>query len=90
MGDINCINIATRILKEKETARQIERYFQLASEKMKSQDFPEAINLLTKILEIDSENRKAKTQIAYLEEIIRFNNTDVFSSTNLFMDPWEE
>lgn len=70
-------------------ANEIEKYFMEAREKIQAQNLSGAINSLLKVIAIDPNNKKAKTQISYLEEIIRFNNTDVFSSTNLFMDPWE-
>ncbi|NOR76166.1 MAG: hypothetical protein GQ525_13540 [Draconibacterium sp.] len=72
-----------------ETEEQIENYFNHVSDKLKNQDLAGALNLLSKILELEPENKKATTEKLLLEEIIRFKNIDVFSSTNLFMDPWD-
>ena len=72
-----------------QTTNKIEVYFIEVTEQIKKQNIPEAINLLQKILNIDPKNKKAKNGKLYLEEIVRFNNTDIFANTNLFMDPWE-
>ena len=69
---------------------KIEDFFKRIEEHSKRQDFASALNLTLKILEIDAENKKALTEKEILEEILRFINIDVFSSTNLFMDPWED
>jgi len=69
---------------------KIEEYFKRIEESSKKQDFPSALNLTLQILKIDPENKKALTEKELLEEILRFKNIDVFSSTNLFMDPWED
>ena len=69
--------------------KQIEEYFRLVSERIKNQDLAGAINFLSKILEIEPANKKALTEKLLLEDILKFNNLDVFASTNLFMDPWD-
>ena len=69
---------------------KIDKLFKRIEEFSKRQDFPSALNLTFKILEIDPKNRKALTEKKLLEEILRYVNIDVFSSTNLFMDPWED
>ena len=69
---------------------KIEEYFKRIEESSKKQDFPSALNLTLQILKIDPENKKALTEKELLEEILRFKNIDIFSSTNLFMDPWED
>lgn len=71
-----------------ETEEQIENYFNEVSEQLKDQNMAGTLNLLSKILELDPENKKATTEKLLLEEILRFKNIDVFASTNLFMDPW--
>ncbi len=67
---------------------KIEEYFKRIEEYSKKQDFPSALNLTVQILGIDPENKKALAEKELLEEILRYINIDVFSSTNLFMDPW--
>ena len=69
---------------------KIEDFFKRIEEHSKRQDFASALNLTLKILEIDPNNKKALTEKELLEEILRYVNIDVFSSTNLFMDPWED
>ena len=59
-------------------------------ELVSDQKFGEAINELKKMIAADSENRKAQTLLEYLEKIVEYRNKDIFSSTNLDMDPWLE
>lgn len=54
------------------------------------QKFGEAINRLKKITARDYNYLKAKTFLEYLEKIMEYHNRDIFSSTNLNMDPWFE
>ncbi len=68
----------------------IEEYFKRIEEYSKRQEFSSALNLTLQILEIDPENKKALTEKKLLEEIMRYINIDIFSNTNLFMDPWED
>jgi hypothetical protein len=69
---------------------KIDDFFKRIEESSKKQDFPSALNLTLQILKIDPENKKALTEKELLEEIMKYINIDVFSSTNLFMDPWED
>jgi len=54
------------------------------------QKFGEAINELKKMIAADKKNLKAQTLLEYLEKIVEYQNKDLFSSTNLNMDPWLE
>ncbi len=45
-----------------ETEEQIENYFNEISEQLKDQNMAGALNLLSKILELDPENKKATTE----------------------------
>ena len=54
------------------------------------QKFGKAINELKKIIATDKENLKARTLLEHLEKIVEYQNMDLFSSTNLNMDPWLE
>lgn len=49
-----------------------------------------AVNDFSKILKLDPEQKYAKAQLEYLTTIIRYNNTDIYASTNTNMDPWLE
>jgi hypothetical protein len=69
---------------------KIDDFFKRIEEHLKRQEFASALNIIPKILEIDPNNKRALTEKDLLEEILRFKNIDVFSSTNLFMDPWED
>jgi len=69
--------------------KKIDSYFESVYKHIQKQNYSVALNLLTKILELAPNNKQAATSKQLLEEIIKFNNLDVFSSTNLFMDPWE-
>jgi hypothetical protein len=56
----------------------------------KQQEWGKAINDYLKILSLDPSNKKAKTQSAMLKTILRYNNTDIYSSPNTHYDPWFE
>ncbi len=49
-----------------------------------------AVNDFSKILKLDPEQKYAKAQLEYLTTIIRYNNTDIYASTNTNFDPWLE
>jgi hypothetical protein len=59
-------------------------------ELVSEQKFGEAINKLKRMTELDKENLKAQTLLEHLEKIVEYQNKDIFSSTNLDMDPWLE
>lgn len=54
------------------------------------QKFGEAINEMKRMTELDKKNLKARTLLEHLEKIVEYQNMDLFSSTNLNMDPWLE
>ncbi len=56
----------------------------------KQQEWANAINDYLKILSLDQNDKKAKTQSAMLKTILRYNNTDIYSSPNTHYDPWFE
>lgn len=56
----------------------------------KQQEWAKAINDYLKILSLDPSDKKAKTQSAMLKTILRYNNTDIYSSPNTHYDPWFE
>ncbi|RLD45259.1 MAG: hypothetical protein DRI89_01545 [Bacteroidetes bacterium] len=57
---------------------------------MKIQQNPKAINDYNLILSRDKSDKKAIVQLEMLTTILRYNNTDIYSSTNTNMDPWME
>lgn len=54
------------------------------------QKISEAINELERLTDLDRNNLKALALLEYLEKIVEYRNKDIFSSTNLDMDPWLE
>ena len=59
-------------------------------ELVSEQKLGEAINELKRMTELDKKNLKARTLLEHLEKIVEYQNMDLFSSTNLNMDPWLE
>lgn len=49
-----------------------------------------AVNDYNAILRLDASQHYAKTQIDFLKTILRYNNTDIYSSPNTNFDPWLE
>ena len=56
----------------------------------KKQHWANAINDYLKILNIDERDQKALTRVEMLKTILRYNNTDIYSSPNTHYDPWFE
>lgn len=67
-----------------------DNFFRVAQELISQQKFGEAINYLQKIVETDPENSEASALLEQIQKIIEYRNKDIFSSTNLDMDPWME
>jgi len=57
---------------------------------VKLQQNDKAINDYNRILSKDKSDKKALVQLEMLTTILRYNNTDIYSSTNTNMDPWME
>ncbi len=57
---------------------------------VKLQQHHKAINDYNQILSKDKSDQKAIVQLEMLTTILRYNNTDIYSSTNTNMDPWME
>ena len=57
---------------------------------VKIQQNPKAINDYNLILSKDKSDKKALVQLEMLTTILRYSNTDIYSSTNTNMDPWME
>ena len=68
----------------------IEAGFLRIHELVSEQKFGEALNELKKMIAADKKNLKAQTLLEHLEKIVEYRNKDIFSSTNLDMDPWLE
>ena len=56
----------------------------------KLQKWSEAINDYLQILSIDKNDNKAQARTEMLKTILRYNNTDIYSSPNTNYDPWFE
>ena len=54
------------------------------------QNLSEAINVLQKVLQNDTENVQAKVLLDQVQKINQFHIRDIYGSTNLDMDPWLE
>jgi predicted negative regulator of RcsB-dependent stress response len=57
---------------------------------VKLQQHHKAINDYNLILSKNKSDQKARVQLEMLTTILRYNNTDIYSSTNTNMDPWME
>jgi len=57
---------------------------------VKIQQNPKAINDYNLILSKNKSDKKALVQLEMLTTILRYSNTDIYSSTNTNMDPWME
>jgi regulator of sirC expression with transglutaminase-like and TPR domain len=57
---------------------------------VKLQQHHKAINDYNLILSKNKSDQKALVQLEMLTTILRYNNTDIYSSTNTNMDPWME
>lgn len=64
--------------------------FSRIQELVSEQKFGEAINKLKKMKESDKMNLKVQALLEHLGKIVEYQNKDIFSSTNLNMDPWLE
>jgi uncharacterized Zn finger protein len=71
-------------------ANKKDNFFRVAQELISQQKFGEAINYLQKIVETDPENSEAVALLEQIQKIMEYRNKDIFSSTNLDMDPWME
>ena len=56
----------------------------------KQQKWAEAINDYMKIQGIDKDDQRARTRVEMLKTILRYKNTDIYSSPNTHYDPWFE
>ncbi|GET28623.1 hypothetical protein [Prolixibacter sp. SD074] len=72
-------------MKRKEIDGKLGHISQLIGE----QRFGEALNALNE-LEKDEECTEVKILRIQLENILRYQNLDIYANTNLFMDPWLE
>ena len=54
------------------------------------QKFAKALNDYSKALKSDPENKILASKIEMIKEILKFQALDIYSSTNLNIDPWLE
>jgi tetratricopeptide (TPR) repeat protein len=52
------------------------------------QKFPDAINVFQKILKLDPQHQEALNLKKMTQDILRFEQLDIYASTNLTNDPW--
>jgi len=64
--------------------------FQVTSKLIGEQKYGEAIDCLQKIIETGTQNKKALAFLEHLMNIMKYQNRDIFASTNLDLDPWLE
>ncbi|MBN1788872.1 MAG: hypothetical protein JW830_00160 [Bacteroidales bacterium] len=67
-----------------------EDYLKIANRLVNEQKFGESINYLQNIIETDPKNTKALILLEQLKKITEYQNRDLFGSTNLDLDPWDE
>ncbi|MBN1768427.1 MAG: hypothetical protein JXR50_01165 [Prolixibacteraceae bacterium] len=63
---------------------------QKVNELISKQEYGKALNYLHNIRLNTSDTKKIDALIEQINTILRFQNRDVFASTNLDMDPWFE
>ncbi len=44
--------------------------------------------ILIKLLKLDRENKLISSKVEMTREILKFQNLDIYESTNLNLDPW--
>lgn len=52
------------------------------------QKFGDALNDFNLILKHNNDNKEIKAKLEMVKQILRFQNLDIFESTNLNLDPW--
>ncbi len=52
------------------------------------QKFGNALNDFNKVLKHDKNNKEIIAKVEMVRQILRFQNLDIFESTNLNLDPW--
>lgn len=57
---------------------------------MASQDYAGAINELEQYVQNGTDPRKATALLEYIHRILDYSHRDIYASTNLDLDPWQE
>lgn len=52
------------------------------------QKFGNALNDFNKVIKIDKHNKDVIAKVEMVQQILKFQNLDIFESTNLNLDPW--
>ena len=52
------------------------------------QEYSKALNDYNKVLKNDPENKSLKSKVEMIKDILKFQSLDIYSSTNLNLDPW--
>ncbi len=82
-------NILTPFIEDEHFA-QVDLFYKRAQFYIQLGENAAAVNDYGAILRLDATQHYAKTQIDFLKTILRYNNTDIFSSPNTNFDPWLE
>lgn len=67
---------------------QATNIFDTISRLIGEKKYSDAINLLQDYIETNTDDTKAKTLLEQIKLIIKYENRDIYSNTNLDMDPW--
>jgi hypothetical protein len=67
-----------------------EQLFIAANKHLQEQEFSKALNKLNLLLETNQKHHRALALKTHITQILKFENTNIYGNTNLFMDPWEE
>lgn len=52
------------------------------------QEYGKALNDYNRVLKLESDNKIIRSKIEIIKDILKFQNLDIFESTNLNKDPW--
>jgi hypothetical protein len=65
-------------------------FYKVTSTLISQKKFGEAINYLQEIMKTGTNNEEVSILLEQVKKIAEYTNKDIFSSTNLDMDPWLE
>jgi uncharacterized Zn finger protein len=65
-------------------------FYKVTKTLINQKKFGEAINYLQKILKTGTNKKEVSILLEQIKKIAEYQNKDIFSSTNLDMDPWLE
>jgi len=77
-----------KVLVLENSGHDIELIFEIVDLYMKLSDDVNVVKYANMVLDIDTENQRAKNYIEQIKMNKRFMNTDHFESPNMGFDPW--